>query len=186
MTTTTTAPNAGPAPDLGELARNFQAPEDLEDVYDDEDEFDDAHRNLFMTFRIGEQDYGIEILDVNEIVGLQTITEVPDVPGFVKGMINLRGNVIPVVDVRLRFGMEEREYDPRTCVVVVTVGDATVGLVVDRVNEVGTFPPESISPPPDQPGERAARSDFISGLGKQGDHVTILLDTARLLQQETA
>ncbi len=155
--------------------------EDLDHELVDED-FDDAHKDLYMTFRIGGQDFGVEILDVNEIVGLQTITEVPDVPNYVKGMINLRGTVIPVIDVRLRFGMEPREYDPRTCVVVVTVEGATVGLVVDRVNEVGAFPEGTISAPPSG-GERKLGSEYISGMGKHGEHVTILLDTGKLLYE---
>lgn len=148
----------------------------------DDDDFDDAHKDLYMTFRIDNQNYGIQILDVNEIVGLHTITEVPDVPPYVKGMINLRGTVIPVIDVRLRFNMEEREYDSRTCVVVVTVTGATVGLVVDRVNEVGSFSANEISAPPSG-GKHRISADYISGMGKKDDQVTILLDTEKLLHE---
>jgi purine-binding chemotaxis protein CheW len=152
----------------------------LADDFDDDDDGEEAHKDRYMTFRIGEQDYGIGILDVNEIVSLQSITEVPDVPAYVKGMINLRGNVIPVVDVRLRFGMDPRDYDARTCVVVITVAGVTVGLVVDHVNEVGLFPAESISPPPSG-GPRQATGDFVTGLGRRGETVTLLLDAARLV-----
>lgn len=141
---------------------------------------DDAHKDRYMTFLIGEQNYGIDIMHVTEIVGLQDIAEVPDVPSYVKGMINLRGNVIPVIDVRHRFGMAERDYDARTCVVVVTVGGSTVGLIVDRVNEVAVFPEDQISAPP-QRGEASLSGEYICGLGKQGDHVTILLETDRLI-----
>ncbi len=161
---------------------DVQEPDDLENDLEDED-FDDSHKDLYMTFRIGEQNYGIEILDVNEIVGLDTITEVPDVPNYVKGMINLRGTVIPVIDVRLRFGMDPREYDSRTCVVVVTVQGATVGLVVDRVNEVGAFPADIISPPPSG-GDRKMSCEYISGMGKHDNNVTILLDTTKLLYEK--
>ncbi len=128
----------------------------------------------------GEEDRGIKILHVNEIVGLDTITELPDVPSYVKGMINLRGTVIPVVDVRNRFEMDSRDYDSRTCVVVIAVGGDTVGLVVDRVNEVVAFPAATISPPPTGT-ENKASLDYISGMGKKDEQVTILLDTGKLL-----
>ncbi|PID80520.1 chemotaxis protein CheW [bacterium DOLZORAL124_64_63] len=133
-----------------------------------------------MTFGIDGQDYGIEILNVTEIVGLQDIAEVPDVPNFVKGMMNLRGNVVPVISVRLRFGLPEVEYDDRTCVVVITLGNSTIGMIVDRVNEVRTIPEANISTPP-QGGVAAAGGQFITGLGRETDSVTILLDLAALL-----
>lgn len=158
--------------------------EDLGDEGMELEEYgDDANKDRYMTFRIAEQNYGVEILHVTEIVGLQDIAEVPDVPSYVKGMINLRGNVIPVIDVRLRFGMPEREYDDRTCVVVVTVGSATVGMIVDRVNEVAVFGDKSISPPP-QRNEASPGSEYINGLGKNGEAVTILLDTSQLIYGE--
>ena len=144
---------------------------------------DEANKDRFMTFLIGEQNYGIDIMHVTEIVGMQDIAEVPDVPAYVKGMINLRGNVIPVIDVRNRFKMEERDYDARTCVVVVTVGESTVGLIVDRVNEVAVIPENQISQPP-QGGEAGQGSEYICGLGKQGENVTILLNTSRLIYGE--
>jgi purine-binding chemotaxis protein CheW len=149
----------------------------------DEDDFDDAQKDRFMTFLIGEQNYGFEILHVTEIVGLDDITEVPDVPGYVKGMINLRGNVIPVIDIRLRFGMESKEYDERTCVIVVTMETSTVGMVVDSVNEVSVFREDDISVPP-QGGKTSLNGDYIKGMGRQGDNVTILLDIVELLYGE--
>ena len=97
---------------------------------------EDSQEGQFLTFTIAEQEYGIEIRHVTEIIGIQTITGLPDVPEFVKGVINLRGKVIPVIDVRLRFAMPERAYDERTCIVVVNINDASVGLVVDTVSEV--------------------------------------------------
>ena len=166
-----------------ELAAAFtEENEDSQEEMDD-GSFDDAQKDRYMTFGIADQNYGVEILNVTEIVGLQTIAEVPDVPGYVKGMINLRGNVVPVVDVRLRFGMEEREYDDRTCVIVVNCGGATVGMIVDFVNEVAEFPEASISPAPKR-GEQGLSNEYISGLGKQGEKVTILLDINSLLHGE--
>jgi purine-binding chemotaxis protein CheW len=167
-----------------ELAAAFQEEEEgLEEVEDSS--FDDAQKDRYMTFGIAGQNYGIEILNVTEIVGLQTIAEVPDVPHYVKGMINLRGNVVPVVDVRLRFGMEEREYDDRTCVIVVNCEGSTVGMIVDFVNEVAVFSEDHISPAPKK-GEHSLSSEYISGMGKQGEKVTILLDINRLLHGEKA
>ena len=164
-----------------DLATDIEDDEAMDDL--DDEFYDDAQKDRFMTFDIAGQNYGIEILNVTEIVGLQDIAEVPDVPHYVKGMINLRGNVVPVVDVRLRFGMEERPYDDRTCVIVVTVQDSTVGIIVDFVNEVASFPEEQISQPPKQ-GENSLGSDFISGLGKLDEQVTVLLDINRLLHGE--
>ena len=162
---------------------DFDDDEFSDDEMSDHDLEYDTQKDRYMTFLIGEQNYGIDIIDVTEIVGLHDIAEVPDVPAYVKGMINLRGSVIPAIDVRIRFGMEEREYDARTCVVVVTVRETAVGLIVDRVNEVAVFPESQISDPP-QGGESNLTSEYITGLGKQDDHVTILLDTSRLINKD--
>ncbi len=174
-------------PDNSKLDPRAGAPRNEDEMNEqdlDEQEFgDDANKDRYMTFRIGDQNYGVEILHVTEIVGLQDIAEVPDVPDYVKGMINLRGNVIPVIDVRMRFGMAEREYDDRTCVVVVTVDSATVGMIVDRVNEVAVFDDSHISSPPQRAESQAGR-EYINGLGKNGEDVTILLDTTRLIYSE--
>lgn len=150
-----------------------------QDLVDDEF-YEDAQTDRFMTFEVDGQNYGIEILNVTEIVGLQDIAEVPDVPPFVKGMMNLRGNVVPVISVRLRFGLPEMPYDDRTCVIVVTLGSSTIGMIVDRVNEVRTIPEDHISDPP-QGGEVATGGHFVTGLGREADSVTILLDLAGLL-----
>jgi purine-binding chemotaxis protein CheW len=151
----------------------------------DFDEFDDeAHKNQFLAFKIGEGSYAIAIRHIVEIVTIQKITEVPDVPSFVKGVINLRGQVIPVMDVRLRFGMDWRDYDDRTCVIVVQHSELQVGLVVDTVWEVSTIPEEQIAPPPrreDDPSEK-----YIAGLGRMGDDLRIILDVARLLNSESS
>jgi len=157
--------------------------DDLE-VELDNDYEEDVQKNRFLTFQIGDQEYGIKIAAVTEIVGMQAITEVPDVPHFVKGVINLRGTVIPVIDVRLRFGMDEREYDDRTCVIVVMVQDTVVGLVVDTVREVVTFREENISAPPNI-NENEDESEYIMGLGKLADSVSILLDVEQLVDQST-
>lgn len=143
-----------------------------------------TQKDLFLTFQIGNEDFGIDIGDVIEIIGIQKITQVPDMPEYIRGVINLRGKVISVMDVRLRFGMEIREYDDRTCVIVVTVGDSTVGLLVDRVNEVAEIPEKQIEPAP-----RSQSADaYIKGLGKIDEQVKILLDVNHLVldQEDTA
>ncbi|MDR1491261.1 MAG: chemotaxis protein CheW [Planctomycetaceae bacterium] len=149
------------------------------------EENEDTLRNMYLTFRLGHEDYGIEIRYVTEIVGMQKITEVPDMPTFVKGVVNLRGQVIPVLDMRLRFNMEPREYDERTCIVVVNINASQVGLVVDTVNEVRNINDDQISPPPKTAG--AASAQYIQGMGKVGEDVIILLEGQRLLfEQEMA
>jgi purine-binding chemotaxis protein CheW len=154
----------------------------LDDEYDDFEE-EDAMSNRYLTFHLGNEDYGIEIQYVTEIVGIQHVTEVPDMPEFVCGVINLRGRVIPLIDVRARFHMEAREYDDRTCVIVVQVGDnASIGLVVDRVNEVLDIPEENVSPPPKIGTE--GKGQYLHGMGKVGDQVKILLDVNKLLFDE--
>ncbi|HQH27029.1 MAG TPA: chemotaxis protein CheW [Oligoflexia bacterium] len=152
----------------------------LEELLDDEDE--DTQRDRYLTFRLGKEDYGIEIAHVTEIVGIQKITEVPDMPSFVKGVINLRGQVIPVIDVRVRFGMEPRDYDDRTCVVVVKVRETSIGLIVDTVSEVREILGENVSPPPKAASGTSGR--YILGLGKVGEEVKILLDVQKLLFED--
>jgi len=153
--------------------------ERLNDELDFDDD-EDTQKDLYLTFLLEEQSYGMEIRYVTEIVGMQDITEVPDVPHFIKGVINLRGNVIPIVDVRLRFSMDPRDYDERTCIIVTTMGDVTVGLVVDQVSEVISIKEEMISPPP-QVNENGTNADYIKGLGRLEEAVSILLDIQELL-----
>jgi len=151
-----------------------------DDSLDDDDE--DTQKDKFLTFRVGNEDYGIEIRHVTEIIGIQKITAVPDMPTFVKGVINLRGKVIPVLDMRRRFSLEDRDYDERTCIVVVNVAEAAVGLVVDTVNEVADIPEEQIEMAPEI--NKAGNNVMLQGLGKVGDEVKILLDVNRLFYEE--
>ncbi|MDR3183645.1 MAG: chemotaxis protein CheW [Planctomycetaceae bacterium] len=144
-------------------------------------ENEDTLKNMYLTFRLGNEDYGIEIRYVTEIVGMQKITEVPDMPMYVRGVVNLRGQVIPVLDMRLRFNMQARDYDERTCIIVVNIGGAQVGLVVDTVNEVRNIDDEQISPPPKTAGADSAK--YIQGMGKVGESVIILLEGQRLLHE---
>ena len=147
--------------------------------YDEDDE--DTQKDKFLTFQVGNEESGIKIRHVTEIIGLQKITDVPDMPDFIKGVINLRGKVIPVMDVRTRFKLKSREYDDRTCIVVVNINDKAIGLVVDRVSEVADIPEFQIEPPVQIGSNMASR--YIQGMGKMGEDVKILLDVDKLLYE---
>ncbi len=153
----------------------------LDQSFDDQD-IEDTQKDKFLTFCVGKEKYGIGIRNVTEIIGIQDITEVPETRDFIKGVINLRGKVIPVVDVRTRFRLEHRAYDSRTCIVVVTIDEQAVGLVVDTVNGVATIPKGQIEAPPKI--QKGSRSCYVEGLGKINDEVNILLNVNRLLQEE--
>ena len=139
---------------------------------------EDSQEGRFLTFRLGREDYGTAIRHVVEIVGLQKITAVPDLPSYMKGVINLRGKIIPVMDGRARFGLTKEDYDDRTCVIVTDVAGQTTGLIVDRVNEVLEIPAAQVEPPAAAGG--GAAGNYVCGLGKGGDSVKVLLDVERL------
>ncbi|GAB6905374.1 purine-binding chemotaxis protein [Desulfosarcina cetonica] len=137
----------------------------------------------YLTFSLVEEEYGIGILKIKEIIGMMPITGVPQTPAFVKGVINLRGKVIPVVDLRLRFGMPSIEYDDRTCIIVVEISaldlDVVIGIVVDSVSEVLNIKGEDIE---DTPTFGASlNTDYILGMAKMDGKVKILLDIDEVL-----
>jgi len=140
----------------------------------------------YLTFTLGQEEYGIGILKIKEIIGLMSITTVPQTPEFIKGVINLRGKVIPVVDLRLRFGMDANDYTDRTCIVVVEVdgqaGTIQIGIVVDSVSEVLTIKGEEIEDTPTF-GNRL-NTDFILGMAKMEGGVKILLDIDTVLTDQ--
>ena len=136
----------------------------------------------YLTFVLCEEEYGLEILKVREIIGLLDVTPVPQTPAFVKGVINLRGKVIPVVDLRLKFGMPEAEYTKETCIIVVDVAALLMGIIVDTVSEVIEIKEEEIEPAPSF-GEKVDVK-FILGMGKIKGKVKILLDIDRVLSSE--
>lgn len=148
----------------------------LEEEYEEDE---DTQEDKFLTFVLNGEEYGIEIRHVTEIIGIQNITVVPDMPHYIKGVINLRGKVIPVMDVRLRFGLEEREYDDRTCIIVINIEEQSVGMIVDRVSEVLDIPKDDVEPPPKV--KKGESSRFIKGMGKVDERVKILLDEYQLL-----
>ena len=136
----------------------------------------------YLTFTLGEEDYGIEILRVQEIKGYTGITPIPNTPRHVRGVMNLRGTVIPVVDLRVKFGMAEKEYDKFTVTIVVTVRDKVVGLVVDAVSDVLDIPAGQMRPAPDLGTRTDTR--FISGMATMGDKLVVMLDIDRLLGED--
>ncbi len=140
----------------------------------------------YLTFTLADEEYGISILKIKEIIGMMPITSVPQTPDYVKGVINLRGKVIPVVDLRGRFGMEEIDYTERTCIIVVEIqgesGMIMIGIVVDSVSEVLNIKGEDIEPTPTF-GARL-NTDYILGMAKMEGGVKILLDIDRVLGSE--
>ncbi len=145
-------------------------------------ENEDTQKDKYLTFHLAGEDYGIEIRFVIEIIGIQKITEVPDMPAFIRGVINLRGKVVPVMDVRARFMLPDRDYDDRTCIIVVNIEDTEVGLVVDEVSEVADIAEKNVEPPP-RTGKNAG-GQYIQGMGKINKDVKILLDVHKLLYSE--
>ena len=140
----------------------------------------------YLTFKLGAEEYGLEILKVQEIIKMMDITTVPRTPEFVKGVINLRGKVIPVVDLRLKFDMEERDVTETTCIIVVQVarGDTsvTMGIVVDEVSEVLDIVGDEIEPAPEMGG--GVDAQFILGMAKSKGAVKILLDVDKVLSAD--
>ncbi|MBV7273812.1 purine-binding chemotaxis protein CheW [Clostridium sp. PL3] len=146
------------------------------------DNREDTQKGRFLTFTLGSEAYGIEIKYVTEIIGVQEITEVPELPGYIRGIINLRGKIIPVMDVRLRFGKEFKEYNDRTCVIVIDIQDISVGLIVDNVSEVISIQEQDIVAPPDL--NKGSGNKYIKGIGKVGSKVKLLLDCKKLLTDD--
>ncbi len=140
----------------------------------------------YLTFSLADEEYGIGILKIKEIIGMMTITPVPQTPDFVKGVVNLRGKVIPVIDLRLRFEMEAVDYDDRTCIIVVEIkghsSDLLMGCVVDSVSEVLSIQGENIEATPSF--GTALNTDYILGMAKIDGSVKILLDIDRVLTEE--
>ncbi len=143
---------------------------------------EDTQKDKYLTFTLGEELYGIDIRVVIEIIGIMPITKVPEVPAYVQGIINLRGKIIPVVDMRLRFGQEYRPYSDRTCVIIISVNDVLIGLIIDGVSEVLTIPENSIVPPPEL---KSVRNRYVKNIGKLSEEkVVLLLDWKKLFSTE--
>jgi purine-binding chemotaxis protein CheW len=146
------------------------------------DQEEDTQKGKFLTFTLGSETYGLEIKYVTEIIGVQEVTEIPELPEYIRGIINLRGKIVPVMDVRLRFRKSFKEYNDRTCIVVVDIKDISVGLIVDAVSEVMTIQAHDVVPPPDL--YKSASNKYIKGIAKVGNEVKLLLDCNQLLNED--
>ncbi|MDR2893811.1 MAG: chemotaxis protein CheW [Deltaproteobacteria bacterium] len=132
-----------------------------------------------VTFSIGEEEFGVDILKVQEIIRTMEITKVPRAQAFVEGVINLRGKVIPIIDLRRRFGLVSKSHDKHTRIIVIEINNMIVGFVVDSVSEVLRIPSSTVEPPP--PVVAGMDSEYINGVGKLQDRLLILLDLDKLL-----
>lgn len=139
----------------------------------------DEMENMYLNFYVAREVYGVEIRYVIQIVGMQEINAMPEMPMYMKGFINLRGNVIPVVSMRERFGQMDEPYNERTCIVIVSVGDREIGLIVDAIKETITIEPNKISPQPST--AQSAETAYIIGIAQLGGKdVSILIDVQQL------
>ena len=141
----------------------------------------------FLTFALGQEEYGVEILKIQEIKGFSAVTPLPNAPAYVKGVLNLRGTIVPIVDLRQKFGMPEEAYTKFTVIVVVQVQGKTLGFVVDAVSDVLTVTGDAIQPTPDLHGQ--LDTTFLTGLaptGDQGEKLVILLDIDKVLTAREA
>lgn len=138
----------------------------------------------YVTFKSGNEYFGLKIEYVSEIIVFQEITEVPEAEHYIKGLINLRGKIIPVIDVRLRFGQEPFEYTDRTCIIVINVKSTVVGLIVEQIAEVVEIPEENVLPSPSIGRGDKSQNNFVQAIGKVGDEVKLLLDPDKLINDE--
>jgi purine-binding chemotaxis protein CheW len=138
-----------------------------------------SDKDQYVTFTLDGEEYGVEVLKVQEIIGYQGFTKVPSVPSFVKGVINLRGLVVPVVDLRLKFNMDEKVYDKFTVILIMEVNGRTIGAIVDTVSDVLTLDAEDVQETPDF--SSGVSVDFIAGMGRLEDKLIIMLDIEKVL-----
>lgn len=144
----------------------------------------DTQKGKYVTFKSGSEYFGLKIQYVNEIIVFQEITKIPESEDYIKGLINLRGKIIPVIDVRLRFKQEPFEYTDRTCIIVVNVKNIVVGLIVEKIAEVVEIQDENIIPSPSVGKADKSQNKYVYAIGKVGDKVKLLLDPDRLLNDE--
>lgn len=157
--------------------------EELESVSDWTDG-SDTQKGKYMTFKSGQEYFGLEIQYVQQIIQYQTVTMIPETEDYIKGLINLRGRIIPVVDVRLRFGQGQCEYNDKTCILVINVKTTTVGLIVEQIAEVVEIKEDNILPPPTLGRGDRVQNKYVYGIGKVGNTVKLLLDPEKLLYDD--
>ena len=135
--------------------------------------------NEFLAFTLGKEEYGIDILKVQEIRGYEAVTRIANAPDFVKGVVNLRGIIVPIVDMRIKFHLGEPTYDQFTVVIILNIGGRVMGMVVDSVSDVITLSPEQIKPAPEM--GTAFNTDYLIGLGTLDERMLILIDIDKLM-----
>jgi purine-binding chemotaxis protein CheW len=140
------------------------------------------YQDQIISFKVGDEEYGLEILSVKEVIRIREITKLPKAPDFVRGVINLRGDVIPIIDLRAKFGLPVRQYSDMTRVIVVEVDDKLMGMVVDGVSHVIRIRDDQIVPPPTLVGGISA--DYIRGVGKLEEQLIVLLNIGKILTSE--
>ncbi|MGF6275877.1 purine-binding chemotaxis protein CheW [Massilia sp. UYP11] len=141
----------------------------------------EIHREL-LSFKIGKEEYGIEILNVQEIRGYEGVTRIANAPSFIKGVANLRGVIVPIIDIRIKFGHSDPTYDSTTVVIVLNLGKSTVGIVVDSVSDVTRLTPEQIRAAPDV--GRPNDANYIVGLGILEERMLIIVDIVQLVESD--
>ena len=155
----------------------------MQELIDNDLEFEDVMKGKYLTFRVGEGGYGIEISYVVEIISVQEITLVPHTHAYVKGIINLRGTVIPVIDMAMRFGQGEVEYTEKTCIIVLSMDEMSVGILVDAVQDVTDIGDDNIQDPPQITGNNT-KSFFIKAVGVSAGEVKQLIDVYTVFEVE--
>jgi len=145
---------------------------------------EDTRSGKFMTFWVGDELYGINISYVNQIIMMQSITAIPEAVDYVRGMINLRGRIITVIDVRVRFKMEPIEYTDKTCIIIINVLSKQIGLIVEKIAEVDDISDDEIVPPPALGRRSAQKNKYVYGLARTEHSVKLLLDPEKLIEEE--
>ncbi len=162
---------------MQELESNVMEEDRIDDRIDDRIE-----DQQFVTFLIGEETYGVEVLKVQEIIGMTDITHVPNTVSFMKGVINLRGSVVPVVDMRKKFKMEDQDYDATTVIIIVEVMDRLIGMIVDSVSDVINIEVSNIQSTPHFTAK--IETDFVKGIGQVNNNLIIVLDVDKILSED--
>ena len=165
---------------MDEMSEMKKHAEETQDISHDAN----SEKGKYMTFKSGNEYFGLGIQYVNEIIQIQEITAIPETENYIKGLINLRGKIVPVIDVADRFGKESFEYNDRTCIIVIDVQNVVVGLIVEKILEVVSIEEEDILPPPNS-SKGSMQGKFISGIGSVGESIKLLLDPVKLLSDNS-
>ena len=155
-----------------------------DELLEDEENEIDEQEGKYVTFKSGNEYFGLKIQYVNEIIVFQEVTAIPESEDYIKGLINLRGKIIPVIDVRLRFRQEPFEYDDRTCIIIINVKNTVVGLIVEKIAEVVEIAKNNILPSPTLGRADKGQNRYVYAIGKVGDSVKLLLDPDKLLNDD--